>query len=226
MNTATIMDMMLNTEMIVKDMKGGKEDMTEKRYMSYYGEVLDTWFGYDGNNEPTEWEIREKDYLVIGECKTTDDADNVCKRLNELQNEVDILKASNVEMEDYLARLEEKNEQLKSEYKLLHIQYRDLQKFVENNFDEYLTQEKLNRQIIKLSDENEQLKQSYKEFEDECQSTFNAMNRKQNDLYRKNFKLKEENEQLKKELSDFKQTVYGFEEIIDLKNWQQKYENR
>ena len=31
MNTAIIMDMMFNTEMIVKDMKGGKEDMTEKR---------------------------------------------------------------------------------------------------------------------------------------------------------------------------------------------------
>lgn len=48
-----------------------------------------------------------------------------------------------------------------------------------------------------LNDENEQLKQSYKEFEDECQSTFNAMNRTQNDLYRKNFKLKKENEKLK-----------------------------
>lgn len=31
MNTATIMDMMFNTEMIVKDMKGGKEDMTENK---------------------------------------------------------------------------------------------------------------------------------------------------------------------------------------------------
>lgn len=52
-----------------------------------------------------------------------------------------------------------------------------------------------------LEKENEQLKQSYKEFEDECQSTFNAMSRKQNDLYRKNFKLKEENEQLKKAIT-------------------------
>jgi len=51
--------------------------------------------------------------------------------------------------------------------------------------------------LTTLAKENEQLKQSYKEFEDECQSTFNAMSRKQNDLYRKNFKLKEENEQLK-----------------------------
>ena len=27
------MDMMFNTEVIVKDMKGGKEDMTEKRFI-------------------------------------------------------------------------------------------------------------------------------------------------------------------------------------------------
>ena len=52
-----------------------------------------------------------------------------------------------------------------------------------------------------MAKENEQLKQSYKEFEDECQSTFNAMSRKQNDLYRKNFKLKEENEELKQALN-------------------------
>ena len=35
MNTAIIMDMMFNTEMIVKDMKGGKEDMTEKRLCKF-----------------------------------------------------------------------------------------------------------------------------------------------------------------------------------------------
>ena len=51
--------------------------------------------------------------------------------------------------------------------------------------------------ISELIEEKEQLKQSYNEFEDECQSTFNAMNRKQNDLYRKIFKLNDENEQLK-----------------------------
>lgn len=60
-------------------------------------------------------------------------------------------------------------------------------------------------ELIRLYEENKQLKQSYKEFEDECQSTFNVMNRKQNDLYRKNFKLKEENEQLKEENEQLKQ---------------------
>lgn len=62
------------------------------------------------------------------------------------------------EVVDLLNQLAEENEQLKSEYKVLHTQYQDLKKFVENNFDEHLTQEKLNRQIIKLSDENKQLK--------------------------------------------------------------------
>ena len=59
--------------------------------------------------------------------------------------------------------LSEENEYLKSEYKVLHTQYQDLKKFVENNFDEHLTQQKLTRQIIKLSDENEQLKQQIKD---------------------------------------------------------------
>lgn len=60
---------------------------------------------------------------------------------------------------DRLNWLVDENEQLKLEYKVLHTQYQDLKNFVENNFDEHLTQEKLNRQIIKLSEENKQLKQ-------------------------------------------------------------------
>ena len=65
-----------------------------------------------------------------------------------------------------------------------------------------------------LAEENEQLKQSYNEFEDECQSTFNAMNRKQNDLYRKIFKLKDENEQLKQAYNDAKKDVEKKEQIL------------
>ena len=34
-NTAIILDMMFNTEMIVKDMKGSKEDMTEKQFPTF-----------------------------------------------------------------------------------------------------------------------------------------------------------------------------------------------
>ena len=76
--------------------------------------------------------------------------------------------------------------------------------------------------LTTLAKENEQLKQSYKEFEDECQSTFNAMSRKQNDLYRKNFKLKEENEQLKS--SD---TITDLEtEIMKLKQENEQLKQR
>ena len=72
---------------------------------------------------------------------------------------------------DLLNDFNDENERLKSEYKVLHTQYQDLKKFVENNFNEYLTREKLDRQIIKLSEENEQLKQ-FKE------KVFNLINTK------------------------------------------------
>ena len=75
----------------------------------------------------------------------------------------------------------------------------DIDLLITNNGKDMTYQE-----VVDLLNENEQLKQSYKEFEDECQSTFNAMNRTQDDLYRKNFKLKEENEQLKQ----FKEKVF------------------
>ena len=66
--------------------------------------------------------------------------------------------------------------------------------------------------LNEYAEENEQLKQSYKEFEDECQSTFNAMNRKQDDLYRKNFKLKEENERLRRCINEI-YTIARVEEV-------------
>lgn len=47
MDTATIMDMMFNTEMIVKDMNGGKEDMTEKRFTIKEFSTLDAMSSLD-----------------------------------------------------------------------------------------------------------------------------------------------------------------------------------
>lgn len=70
---------------------------------------------------------------------------------------------------DLLNDLNDENERLKSEYKVLHTQYQDLKKFVEHNFNEYLTREKLDRQIIKLSDENEQFKKANKELKQQLQ---------------------------------------------------------
>ena len=107
-------------------------------------------------------EIIEED-IGTGSCY------NSCNKLNELAEENEQLKQqlqSRINdydvalktLQDLTERKLKENEQLKSEYKVLHTQHRDLQKFVENNFDEHLTQQKLTRQIIKLSDENEQLK--------------------------------------------------------------------
>lgn len=91
-------------------------------------------------------------------CGLEEQVDILLKENEKLKSDVYDWKAS---AEDYLKlgkSLKKENEQLKSEYKVLHTQYHDLKKFVENNFDEYLTQKKLNRQIVKLSDENKELK--------------------------------------------------------------------
>ena len=72
--------------------------------------------------------------------------------------------------------------------------------------------------LEKLNEQHEQIQeliQSSKELEEDCQSTFNAMSRKQDDLYRKNFKLKEENEQLKQFIDDLTTKGTG---RIDLAN--------
>ena len=78
---------------------------------------------------------------------------------------------------------------------------------------------KLCELLNNLENEKKQLKQSYKEFEDECQSTFNAMNRKQNDLYRENFKLKEENEQLKQRNDRQAKQLDRLYSLIEEKDW-------
>lgn len=94
------MDMMFNTEMIVKDMKGGKEDMTEnKRFLiDDAGELIDL------NNH-----------------KFIDYGDECCKLLNELSDENERLKIflKALNEESSLANrdcdiLEEENEQLKA----------------------------------------------------------------------------------------------------------------
>ena len=85
------------------------------------------------------------------------------KQFEDIIIDKEFQKVSLIKVVDLLNKLADENKKLKSEYKVLHTQYQDLQKFVENNFDEYLTQQKLNRQIIKLSNENKQLKQQVAE---------------------------------------------------------------
>ena len=65
MDTATIMDMMFNTEMIVKDMKGGKEDMTEKRFTIIDGIKKGTHSGIWDNQKQNNQRIGDE--LWLGE---------------------------------------------------------------------------------------------------------------------------------------------------------------
>ena len=70
--------------------------MTEKRYIyASVGrgyEILDSWFGYIGDEAPTEREIEEYDFLVIGLAPDQDSADGICRRLNDQQDEIKQLK--------------------------------------------------------------------------------------------------------------------------------------
>lgn len=89
--------------------------MTEKRYIyANIGigyEILDSWFGYTGDDEPTEREIEEYDYLVIGLASNQDAAEGICRRLNDQQDEINHL--SNFGLHVILDKKNKEIEQLK-----------------------------------------------------------------------------------------------------------------
>lgn len=91
--------------------------MTEKRFINDVTEILDTWFGYMGEDEPTEREIREKDYLLIGVARSQKDAENICEKLNE-QNE-ELISYCNFSLHDLLDKKNKEIEQLKQQNKEL-----------------------------------------------------------------------------------------------------------
>lgn len=103
---------------LLKGFRGGCR-MTEKRYIyASVGvgyEILDSWFGYIGDSEPTEREIEEYDYLVIGLAPDQDSADGICRRLNDQQDEINHL--SNFGLHVILDKKNKENEQLKSTIK-------------------------------------------------------------------------------------------------------------
>ena len=105
------MVMMLNAGRIVGDLRGGKEDMTEKRFINDVSEILDTYFGYMGTEEPSEREIKEKDYLLIGVARSQRDAESICEKLNE-QNE-ELIEYCNFSLHDLLDKKNKEIEQLK-----------------------------------------------------------------------------------------------------------------
>ena len=97
--------------------------MTENRYI-YAGigigfEILDSWFGYTGDGEPTEREIEEYDYLVIGLASNQDAAEGICRRLNDQQDEINHL--SNFGLHVILDKKNKEIEELKSENENLKI---------------------------------------------------------------------------------------------------------
>jgi archaellum component FlaC len=70
--------------------------MTAKRFIlsDFFWEVLDTKYDWLGNTEPfSEEVIEEGDYLLIGEAKTQEDGENICKLLNKVIEENEQLKS-------------------------------------------------------------------------------------------------------------------------------------
>lgn len=128
--------------------------MSEKRFITDGGfRVLDTWFGYMGENEPTKREIKEKDYHVIGEAMTTDDADNFCKILNEQSEE--IIHYCNFSLHDILDKKNKKINELQEQINTM-----------KGGFDES------NEIIGELEQENEQLKKENKEIKEKNERLF------------------------------------------------------
>lgn len=82
-----------------------------KRFINDVSEILDTYFGYMGTDEPTEREIREKDYLLIGVARSQRDAESICEKLNE-QNE-ELISYCNFSLHDLLDKKNKEIEQLK-----------------------------------------------------------------------------------------------------------------
>lgn len=95
------MDMMFNTEMIVKDMEGGKEDMTEKRYTTMW--KPETTFS-------RFWIVRENWERKLN-------ANDVVDLLNEQHEQIERLKGNFRALDEVKCEIAEENEQLKKELK-------------------------------------------------------------------------------------------------------------
>lgn len=141
--------------------------MSEKRYIyasvGISFEILDSYFGYTGDDEPTEREIEEYDYLVIGLASNQDSADGICRKLNELYEENEQLKSDIIAIEKRADKVWEENEQLKKEYNKLkhrHSLLHDVCIEAECDRDRY------HKDVLSLEKENEQLKEKIKALED------------------------------------------------------------
>ena len=135
--------------------------MTEKRYIyASIGigyEILDSWFGYTGDSEPTEQEIEEYDYLVIGLASNQDAAEGICRRLNDQQDEINhlsnfglhvILDKKNKEIEQLKIRNKGKQAFINKQdkiIKLLYNQCKDFKEILDDSNITYPIDERLNK---------------------------------------------------------------------------------
>lgn len=138
--------------------------MTEnKRYFSV--DYDEEYYIFD-STKITEEEVLEKaeySYDVFGDSLMGNE-------VLDLLNENEQLKLENGEMKDYLGRLEEENEQLKKEKKAIQQENLSMIDFMNANFDEHMTREKLNRRIIELTNENKELKKDLEYWKSNCLS--------------------------------------------------------
>lgn len=115
--------------------------MNEKRYIyANIGigyEILDSWFGYTGDGEPTEREIEEYDYLVIGLAPNQDAVEGICRRLNDPQDEINHL--SNFGLHVILDKKNKEIEQLKQRNENQYQQLNELWRLIEAKEWETLT---------------------------------------------------------------------------------------
>ena len=111
------MDMMFNTEMIVKDMKGGKEDMTEKQY--YQRDFEELYYIID-SNVISEKEFDEKEmydgYTAFEDSMT---GKEIVGLLNEQHEQIERLKQNFRALDEVKCELADENEQLKTENTML-----------------------------------------------------------------------------------------------------------
>ena len=107
-NTAIIMDMMFNTEVIVKDMKGGKEDMTEKRFIPIFDGTDKKVVGAKDNGKIISFMDM---FDLLNDL--SDENEQLRKENDMLSCELSVSANKEISRNCRIAELEEENKQLK-----------------------------------------------------------------------------------------------------------------
>ena len=102
------MDMMFNTEMIVKDMKGGKEDMTEKRFIPIFDGTDKRVVGAKDNGKIISFMDM---FDLLNDL--SDENEQLRKENDMLSCELSVSANKEISRNCRIVELEEENEQLK-----------------------------------------------------------------------------------------------------------------